>query len=97
MPFFYAVFQQKSVSGMAAKETCQNHLYSRVHLPFLHGILHDIKKRTETLYQSSSPFMVEHRGVSSRASTALGQLGSEATLWPHSLPRQVLLPYAFMA
>ena len=44
-----------------------------------------------------SSFMVEHRGVSSRASTALGQASSEATLWPHSLLAQVLLPYAFMA
>ena len=44
-----------------------------------------------------SSFMVEHRGVSSRASTALGQASSEATLWPHSLLAQVLLPYAFIA
>ena len=37
--------------------------------------------------------MVEHRGVSSRGSTPLGQGRSEATLWPHSLRPQVLLPY----
>jgi len=45
MPFFYAVFQQKSVSGMAAKETCQNHSYFRVHLPFYIRILQEYKEK----------------------------------------------------
>ena len=40
---------------------------------------------------------MEHRGVSSRASTALGQPGSDVPLARHSLPGQVLIPYAFMA
>ena len=36
---------------------------------------------------------VEHRGVSSRASTALGQAGSDSPLGCHSLPAQVRLPH----
>ena len=32
--FLYAVFQQDFISGMATKEDCKNHSYSRVHLPF---------------------------------------------------------------
>ena len=39
-----------------------------IHIPgcicrFALGFCKNIKKRTETLYQSFSPFMVEHRGV----------------------------------
>ena len=45
---------------MEAKEVCQNYSYSRVHLPFCIRILKNIKKRTETLYQSFSPFMASY-------------------------------------
>ena len=53
-----------------------------------------LKKQKTSVF---TEVLVEHKGVSSRASTALGQASSEATLWPHSLLAQVLLPYAFMA
>ena len=85
-------------SGNLSRGWRRRKLTTITHIPgcicrFTLGISKSIKKRTETLYQSFSPFMVEHRGVSSRASTALGQPGSEAPLGPHSSPGQVRLPY----
>ena len=61
MHFLYAFFQQDFISGMATKEKCRI-----IHIPgcicrFALGFCKNIKKRTETLYQSFSPFMVEHR------------------------------------
>ena len=41
----------------------------------------------EDRFQIESRYRVEHRGVSSRASTALGQLGSDSPLGCHSLHR----------
>ena len=43
--FIYAVFQRKFVPGMAAKETCQNHSFSRVHLPFHIRFLQEHKEK----------------------------------------------------
>lgn len=43
--FIYAFFQRKYVPGMAAKEACRNHSYSRVHFPFCIRILQEHKEK----------------------------------------------------
>ena len=53
------------------------------------------RHKRKTPFAGCLSFVVEHRGVSSRASTALGQAGSDVPLARHSLPAQVRLPYSF--
>ena len=68
--FLYTVFQWDSESKTAAKEQDRITAIFRVHFLFYIRILHEYqRKRTETLYQSFSPFMVEHTGFEPVTST----------------------------
>ena len=52
----YTVFQRKFIPGMAAKEICRNHSYSRVHLPFCIRILQEYKEKDWNLVSKFQSF-----------------------------------------
>ena len=54
--FLYAVFSRILGPGMAAKETCQNHSYSRVHLPFCIRFLQEHKEKDWNLVSKFQSF-----------------------------------------
>ena len=64
--FIYAVFQQKFLPGLAAKETCQNHSYSRVHLPFWIRILQEQKEKDWNLVSKFQSFYGRSGGIRTR-------------------------------
>jgi len=51
-----------------------------------------ISLKRKNLCPKTKVFLVEHRGVSSRASTALGQPGSDVPLARHSFPGRFSSP-----
>ena len=61
------IFYMWFFSGILSRELRRRNITGIVHISgcicrFTLGFCKNIKKRTETLYQSFSPFMVEHRG-----------------------------------
>ena len=62
------IFYMWFFSGILSQELRRRNITGIIHIPgyicrFTLGIYKSIKKRTETLYQSFSPFMVEVRGI----------------------------------
>ena len=61
--FLYAVFSRILGPGMAAKETCQNHSYSRVHLPFCIRFLQEHKEKDWNLVSKFQSFYGGAKGT----------------------------------
>ena len=54
--FLHSIFQCEFVPGVAEKETCRNHSYSRVHLPFCIRILQEYKEKDWNLVSKFQSF-----------------------------------------
>ena len=57
--FLHSIFQCEFVPGVAEKETCRNHSYSRVHLPFCIRNLQEHKEKDWNLVSKFQSFYVK--------------------------------------
>ena len=84
------IFYMRFFSRILSREWRRRRIARIIHIPgcicrFALGFCKNIKKRTETLYQSFSPFMVEHTGFEPVTSTMRMQRATNCANAPNIL------------